>query len=317
MAKVGGGRNFGFGKKTQWAGKQALRDRYGEGRYATVAAHVERWGQFAAWAREALGLRDARNIDAAVLAAYGQALADQVRKAECSVSYAQNLLSTVNVVLEALRGDRVLRVSPAALVGRRAHIRTEPPLGLDRDAVHQCADRLRAAGHPRVAAVVELAREFGLREREASMLDCRAALRQAIVRGAVNVTAGTKGGRGHHVDRWVPASPSALECLRRAASEQGTARNLIPDTMTWRQWNDRVHHTWAKARDEFGLGKLHDLRAAYACERYLALTGYPAPVIAGRRLVNVEIDRQARFTVAAELGHGRMDVISTYIGSGR
>ena len=87
--------------------------------------------------------------------------------------------------------------------------------------------------------------------------------------------------------------------------------------MTWRQWNDRVHHTWAKARDEFGLGKLHDLRAAYACERYLALTGYPAPVIAGRRLVNVEIDRQARFTVAAELGHGRMDVISTYIGSGR
>jgi len=150
-----------------------------------VAAHIERWGQFAAWATEALGLRDARDIDAAVLAAYGQSLADKVRQAELSVSYAQNMLSTVNVVLEALRGDRVLRVSPAALVGRRAHVRTEPPLGLERSAVRQCGDRRRAAGHPRVAAIVELAREFGLREREASMLDCRAALRPTKARPGI------------------------------------------------------------------------------------------------------------------------------------
>lgn len=128
----------------QWAGKQALRDRYGEGRYATVAAHVERWGQFAAWAQEVLELRDARNIDATTLAAYGQSLADKVRQAALSVSYAQNMLSTVNVVLEALRGARVLRLSPAAFVGRRAHVRTEPPIGLDRSAVRQCGDRLRA-----------------------------------------------------------------------------------------------------------------------------------------------------------------------------
>jgi len=87
--------------------------------------------------------------------------------------------------------------------------------------------------------------------------------------------------------------------------------------MTWRQLNDRVHHTWAKARDDFGFGKLHDLRAAYPCERYLALTGSPVPVIAGRRLASHETDRQARSTVAAELGHGRLDVISTYIGSCR
>ena len=45
-----------------WAGKNALADRYGEGRYATRAAHAERWQRFVAFAREA-GIRDARQGD--------------------------------------------------------------------------------------------------------------------------------------------------------------------------------------------------------------------------------------------------------------
>ena len=61
MGKVGGERNFGYGKKMDWAGKNALADRYGDGHYATRAAHVERWGQFVSYAKTE-GIKDARAV---------------------------------------------------------------------------------------------------------------------------------------------------------------------------------------------------------------------------------------------------------------
>ncbi len=317
MGSIGGSRNFGFGKQMAWAGAQALGDRYGAGHYATVAAHTERWGQFADWAKARLGIRDAREVSLETVVAYGHTLAEQVRQGTLSVAYAQNLLSTVNVVLEALRGDGTIRVSPAGLVGERTHVRDTPPPGLGSTAVQQCAQSLRESGHDRVAAVVELARDLGLRVREASMLDARAALREASTQGQINVTAGTKGGRGHHVDRWVPVSERAMGTLHRAANAQGASRNLIPPDKAWRQWNDHVHHRWAQASERHGLGKLHDLRAAYACERYRALTGQPAPVVAGRRVVDAVRDRHARETIARELGHARIDVVGAYVGGAR
>lgn len=194
MCKVGGGRNFGYGKQMAWAGRQAIQDRYGLGHHGSVAAHAERWAQFAAWAKDTLGITDTRSVNGEVLAAYGQSLAERVAEG-LSVAYAQNLLSTVNGVLETMRGDRVLRLSPAAVVRERSHVRAEAPAGLDREAVRHCAETLQEAGHARVASVLELARELGLREREASMLNAKTALRQATVQGAVNITAGTKGER--------------------------------------------------------------------------------------------------------------------------
>lgn len=315
--KTTGRRNFGYGKQMDWAGKQALRESYGNGRYATVAGHTERWRQFVAWCRRERGIRDARKVNRRTVNAYGTHLADKVTEKSMSVSYAQNLLSSVNVVLESLRGDRLIRIAPAAIVGKRTHVRTQPPAGLDRQAVRQCADQLRQNGHERIASVVELARALGLRLREASMLDARAALRQARKLRAVNITAGTKGGRGHRVDRWAPVSKIGMGCLVRAAKAQGTGRNLIPTDLTWKQWNTRVHHVWAAIRDDFSLKKLHDLRAAYACERYRTLTGSVAPVIAGRRIVGRDADRAARQTIAQELGHARSDVVAAYIGGAR
>jgi hypothetical protein len=64
--------------------------------------------------------------------AYGSGLADKVTTKTMSVSYAQNLLSSVNVVLESMRGDRRIRVAPVALVGKRSHVREQAPSGLDR-----------------------------------------------------------------------------------------------------------------------------------------------------------------------------------------
>jgi hypothetical protein len=317
MNKVGGHRNFGYGKQMEWAGKQALRDRYGNGHYGTAASHTERWQQFVTWCRDERGIRDANSVDQGIVNEYGEELAEKVAADQLSVAYAHNLQSTVNVVLEAMRGDRRVRIAPAKLIGQRTRVRTEPPAGLDRKAVRQCANHLRMNGHERIASVVELARELGLRLREASMLNVRAALAQAMKHGAVNITAGTKGGRGHRVDRWVPVSKSSLGCLLRASKAQEGNRNLIPADLNWRQWNIRVHHVWAGVRDDYGLARIHDLRAAYACDRYRQLTGSAAPVITGRQCADRSADRVARQTIAQELGHGRIEVVSAYIGGAR
>jgi hypothetical protein len=316
MKKAGGHRNFGYGKQMAWAGKQALKDQYGNGHYGTVTGHAERWRQFVTWCGDERGIRDARLIDTEIVQDYGKSLGEKV-DAGMSPAYAQNLLSSVNVVMQAMRSDRQIRVAPVEFVGQRSRIRTDPPAGLDQKVVRQCADQLRQNGHDRVAATVEVARALGLRLKEASLLNARVALGQVKRHGAVNITAGTKGGRGHRVDRWVPVSGRAIGCLMRAAKAQGRGRNLMPAILTWKQWNSHVHHVWASVRDDYGLKKIHDLRAAYACDRYRQLTGSAAPVIAGRLCVDRNTDRAVRQTIAQELGHARIEVVSTYIGGAR
>jgi hypothetical protein len=316
VKKVGGHRNYGYGKQMAWAGKQALKDLYGNGHYGTVNGHAERWRRFAEWCRDERQIRDARSVDAGILKHYGESLREEVA-AGMSPAYGQNLLSSVNVVLEAMRGDRQIRVAPAHLIGQRSRARTDSPAGLDHRIVRQCAAQLRANGHERIAALVEIARALGLRLKEASLLNARIALGQVKKHGAVNITAGTKGGRGHRVDRWVPVSGSAIGCLVRAAEAQGQGRNLIPSDLSWRQWYSHVHHVWAAVRNDFDLKKIHDLRAAYACERYRQLTGSVAPVVAGRLCIARGDDRAARQTIAQELGHARIDVVAAYIGGSR
>ena len=179
-----------------------------------------------------------------LVAAYGESLQQQVAAGEMAVSYAQNLLSSVNVVLEAIRGDSLVRVSPSELVGERNNVRQETPAGLERERLQQAVSDLRYRGEARVAAVAELARELGLRFREASLLDARSALQQASQKGAVNITEGTKGGRGHVVDRWVPVLPVATVALQRAAELQGDSRNLIPERSSYAQWRDHAYHAY-------------------------------------------------------------------------
>jgi Integrase len=313
MTKVGGRRNYGYGKTLAWAGKSAIRDRYGEGHFATRAAHAARWTQFAAFANRRR-VKDARQVTAELLNDYGEQLARQVRARQMAVRYAQNLLSTVNVVLETMRGDRALRVLPSAVAGRRDDVRRQPPRGLDRDRVGRVIDALNRKGERRVALVAALARDLGLRFREASLLDTRRALREALRDRRVNITEGTKGGRGKWVDRWVPVTPEALGALQRAAILQGNARNLIPSGQTFKVWRNHAYGIWRLRAKGHGLIGFHDLRAAYACERYEALTGKPAPVVAGCVLTARDKDRAARQVIARELGHGRIDVLVAYIG---
>ena len=167
-----------------------------------------------------------------------------------------------------------------------------------------------------------LCRELGLRSREAALLDCRKAQVQAKDSGYIDVERGTKGGRGKstitspsRVERLVPISDSAMKALETAAILQSHKDNLVLEHQRLPDFLSSVRHYSGAVLKRHGLNNRHDLRAAYACERYQQITDTAAPVIAGKRECLKSLDRKARERISGELGHGRMSVVASYIGS--
>lgn len=325
MGRYASGRNFGYGKQMQHAGKQALRDYYGQGHHSTVATHVQRWKPFADWAKEQ-GIRDLAKIDSREIAeAYAEHIKAQVEAGDLAVSTAQNRLSTVNTTFAALRGDRHVKLSPKQYAGPRSNVRTTTPAALDTARVEDAVTSLQEADLPRAAAVLELARAFGVRREEAIKADLdrwsREAARydEASKSYRINVLDGTKGGRD--APRWIPVGDAQRQALANAlAARPEGSRNLITPHETYAQLAISRGGEIARGRDilkQHGLPGYHDSRAAYACQRYEQITGHPAPAVAGERLASKDVDRQARITISAELGHGRLDVLVSYVGSSR
>jgi hypothetical protein len=223
----------------------------------------------------------------------------------------------VNVALETLRGDRALWVKPGAFLGQRSGVRAHAPAAVERSELKPVIEVLAAAGQTRVAAVALLCRELGLRRKEACLLDLRLAGHQARTLGRINVTDGTKGGRGRSADRWVPAGIHAVRAIEVSVQAAGQQARLVPNDQTLAQWLTHVSRQWSNAARPLGLGSLRDLRSAYACDRYAQLTGAAAPVVAGERRAGKAIDKVARGVLSQELGHNRTDVVAAYIGSSR
>jgi len=325
VGRYASGRNFGYGKQMEYAAKAALRDHYGQGHHGTVAAHASRWSSFATWAREQ-GIRDTAKVDSRELAtAYAQYVAGQVEAGELAVATAQNRISTVNTVFAALRGDRHVQVSPREYTGPRSHVRTEAPAALDESRVQNTVEALREAGLPRAAAVLELARAFGVRREEAVKANLDRWAREAVRYDAVNqsyrinVVDGTKGGRD--ADRWITVGDAQRQALENALSARPEdSRNLIASHESYAQLAISRAGEIAEGREilqQHGLPGYHDARAAYACERYAQITSYPAPAVSGERLAPKTLDHLARTTISGELGHGRVDVLVSYVGSSR
>lgn len=307
-------RNFGLGQRDMGkAGEVALQNsaKAGDVSFSTAATNSERWQSFTAWAKEE-GIKKMENVSKENVIKYGQELAEKVNNGEMAASTAQNYVSAVNSVMSiATQGDWK-SVSPTkdCDIAQRSAVRQDAPGALDRSAYGRAVEAVRDQVGERAGAVVELARELGLRSKEASLLDARAALAQAEARGAVTVTDGTKGGR----EREVPITSEAQrEALERAAQAQGDARAVMPADQNWQSWREGGLRDARELVQAATGGGLHDLRAAYACERYEALTGHAAPA-AGGQIEDRDRDAAARLAVAEELGHGRVDVTSEYVG---
>lgn len=316
MDKVGGNRNYGYGKQLAWAGKNALSDHYGHGKFSTRASHEQRWNQLVSYLKTE-GVKDARDITQQTIEGYAIHLKVLVDDQEMEVAYAQNLLSSVNVVMEAMRKDKALAIKPAQWVGNRSNVRTTVSVTLERSKTDKPFLRLFQNGQERTLNIAQLCRTFGLRFKEASLLDSKKALRQAERQGRINITEGTKGGRGKGVDRWIPVTQDQIALLKEATHLQGQHTSLVPEHNSFYQWRDHAYYCWRTVNKDTDIKGFHDLRAAYACERYLELTGFTAPVVTGKRQAPKNVDTQARVILSQELGHNRLDVVASYIGSSK
>ena len=323
MALVGrrDGRNFGYGRQLSYAGPQALKDMCGGGHYGTVKAHSGRWQAFVKWCRseQGPGINDARQIDRKVLAEYAAYLRDIVRRGDLAVSTAQNRLSSVNRVMAALRGDQYVKLpSPSKALGmQRTGIRHSMPQGQDHEQVKQIVDALFRQHQLRAAAIVLLARATGMRLREAILADLPRLSREANDLGRINIQDGTKGGRaGASAPRWIAVDDHVRGALgfARQVSPAGS-RNLIEPNESYLDFLQQIIRPARDILHAHKLNGFHELRAAYACERYEQITQHRAPINNRRRyLVDRNLDREARRQISYELGHGRIDVVAAYIG---
>ena len=320
MALVGkrDGRNFGYGRQLSYAGPQALRDMFGGGHYGTVKAHCDRWQAFVKWCRseQGPGINDARRIDRKVLADYAAYLREVVGRGDLAVSTAQNRLSSVNRTMAALRGDQCVKLSsPSKALGmQRNGVRQWVPQGQDRKQVMQIVDALCSRDQRRAAAIVLLARATGMRLREAILADLPRLSREANDQGRINIQDGTKGGRaGASAPRWIAVDEIVRRALgfARQVSPAGS-RNLIAPNENYLNVVKEVVRPARHILHAHNLKGFHELRAAYACERYEQITQHRSPINGGH--VDKNLDRQARRQISYELGHGRIDVVAAYIG---
>lgn len=323
MALVGrrDGRNFGWGRQLSYAGPQALKDLFDGGHYGTVKAHSDRWQAFVRWCRseDGPGFNDSRKIDRQTLLDYAGYLRQQVEQGAICIATAQNRLSSVNRTMAALRGDQYVKVpSPSKALGmRRTSVRRSVPQGQDREQVKRIVEVLCEHQQLRPAAIAQLARATGMRLREAILADLPRLKREAENYGKINIQEGTKGGRsGASAPRWIMVDEHIRDALRFAeqVSPDGS-RNLLAPHESYLDFQRGIIRPARHLLHQHNLKGFHELRAAYACERYEQITHHLAPINGGRCYqLDRRLDQEARVQISYELGHGRIDVVSAYIG---
>jgi hypothetical protein len=121
----------------------------------------------------------------------------------------------------------------------------------------------------------------------------------------------TKGGRA----REVPVRNAEQRQLLDEAKALAGRGSLIPAEKTYAEQLRRFEHQCAAA----GIHRVHGFRHQYAQVRYRELTGWAAPAAGGLRSRELTaeqkaIDREARLTISAELGHEREQVTAVYLG---
>jgi site-specific recombinase XerC len=121
----------------------------------------------------------------------------------------------------------------------------------------------------------------------------------------------TKGGR----EREIPIRNAEQRQLLDEAKQFAGKGSLIPTSLTYVQQLQRFKTQCMAA----GIQHVHGHRHQYAQERYRELTGWACPAQGGpvsKQLTPEQkaMDREARLTISAELGHSRESITAVYLG---
>jgi len=287
------------------AARFALKDAVNRGTlgFSSAATHAERFARFLEWARQAHGVRRLEHITREHVIGFGELL----KATGASARTHQNYISSINTVMRIASRGQWQSVSPRkeAHAPRRDEVRKDPA-----PTREQAERAISAIKDPVIRGCARVMYALGLRAKEAGLLDPARALREAERTGRITVERGTKGGRA----RSVPATAEAKAALRALSDALRGSRNAVSVFGSTKAYRSALN-AHRSALKGSGVGRYHDLRAAYAVQRYQQITGHAAPCMAGgHRSAPDALDLRARETIAQELGHGRIDVVAQYVG---
>ena len=217
-----------------------------------------------------------------------------------AISTIKNRLSDLRFVCRAYRRPGVVLANDAYGIGQRDYLPSK------NRAVQVDVNEIE---DPYIQASVRLQQAFGLRREEALKIIPKLADKgeQLWLKPSW-----TKGG----VERQVPIRTQEQRAALEQAKQLVGEKSLIPQEHSYiyqRRIYDRVTH-------EVGFSNLHGLRHAYAQKRYQGITGWSAPICGGPNKHQLDaqqfaLDRKARQIIANELGHARLSISNTYLGS--
>ena len=311
-------RNFGFGSRDpSKAALNACKIHYNS--YSTAAQVAERFSQLLNWSTQTENpIKDLREINLDMFQAYARNLENLVHDDEIAVSTCHDYISAINCVMRIVRKDRHIFISTKSdtLIPKRNYISVlDKSESIDAKTIDSLSDE-------RVIAICRLLYWLGLRFEEGAKCNPQNLLEQAITRGEILITDGTKGGR----KRSVPITDiEQIKALKFAANIQLDHWSLIPKNTKYKQYRDKLY------RDLSIPFRFHSLRHRYAQTRYEQLTRVKCPVsahvkhgtahityIAKDLSISTEaarqIDSEARITISRELGHNRELITNTYLG---
>lgn len=306
-------RNFGFGKQPSFAAALVLRAAFGNGNYQTRHTHQQRFKNFIAFCHDTHSVTDMREVTASVISHYVNTLSIGVEHGQYKISYAQNLLSTVNVVMECFRGDKKLFLSPSKTLGRRSYIRTRDPrcTFLQLKAVIAEAKPL---GLERVAAVAALAFAFAMRYREAVLADLERLKLEALT-GKVTILEGCKGGRRSE-DRQIDIDEEQRFALTYALSVKPFhSKNLLAPDERYIDFRQRDARKLRPILKRHGIRHFHELRAARLVLIYEQESGSLPPFLGGAP--SKKADKLGRQKTSIAAGHGSQRPGVSYVGGKR
>ncbi|MFA6051775.1 MAG: integrase domain-containing protein [Methylobacter sp.] len=310
-------RNYGIGSRVMANAGQMIVNRKFHGGYQSKRDIGQRWGYFSKWAAEQ-GVKKMENVTRELVVKYGQHLQGELDAGERKSSSApKNYVSAVNTVMKLATNNEWQTVRPGkdCKIQRRIYISVENKAMTQ--TTHQTAQGVVSE---RLSCLLDLQRAFGLRFKESCLLNPKLALKEAVKHGRITLKAGTKGGKR----RSVLCRPYGITALQNAISVQD-GHSMIPKNRLYGDFRKECYEEARTAGISF-----HPEPHAYTHERYMEITGDPAPIEAGwsrkeriailATYLNIseaeakEIDRAARLQISIELGHNRVEITNAYLG---
>ena len=318
-------RNYSYGKKLDEAIHRALDQYYGrDSHFNTRATHKRRAALFVTYCKRH-GTNDARKIDREFILQFGAYIKARLDgdyewpdgdvDEEISVAYTHHAISTVNIVMRAFRGDDALKVSAREVLGVcRKSVRTKEVKADVLDARY-AANVAIAFGFELGAAVIVLARAWGMRVRECILQDLDRMKREIEANGEAAILEGCKGGR-RAKNRTIKANEFRMEALNYAIEVRPKgSRNLLSETDTVKSFLRTEINPCREFLRSSGIPHFMELRAGFAQDIYEEVMGGPSPLKGPIR--DTVMDRIAREEVSRQLGHNRVSVASAYVGGMR